>query len=83
LVSPKLHEPRVEQARTDFFPAILERRKPIAVIEPPVAALAATRIEHDGNPAPAAEPLDFTLEFVAVHSKNIAQICANFKVAIG
>jgi hypothetical protein len=40
-----LIEHRDEKARTDFLPAILQRRKSITLIEPSVAALAMTGIE--------------------------------------
>src|SRR5208282_5802648 len=64
---PELMEHRAEQARAEFFFAVLQRRKPVAIVESPVTALAGATVEGNGHPTDAAEPSDFSLELMARH----------------
>jgi hypothetical protein len=57
----------MKKARAYFLPAVFERGEAIAVIQPPMAALAMPTVEYDRNPALTAKLFDFTFEFVAVH----------------
>ena len=53
---------RAEKAWTDFLLAVLQRREPLAAIEPPVATLAGATIKGNRYPAIATEPSDLSLD---------------------
>src|SRR5208282_6071483 len=64
---PELLQHRAEKTGADFLFAVLQRREPVAVIEPAVATLAGTTIERNNNPAIATEPSDLSLKLVPRH----------------
>jgi hypothetical protein len=62
-----LTEHRAEQAGADLLPAILQRRKPIAVVEPSMAAFPMAAIERNDNSTFPTDLLDFASKFIAGH----------------
>jgi hypothetical protein len=58
----------LKKSGPDFFPAILQGRKPVTEVQAAVTTFTVAAIESDEHTASPANPLYFPFEFVAVHA---------------